>query len=129
MINNIKNTLTIVFVFTVFLAAISFAQEKQDSSKMNQNMKMHKMEMMKNHKMDMMNDSTHHKRHNEMNCTDTANCANIKADMNHSKMMNMKDHKMNCTDTAKCEKMKANMDHSKMMNIKYGSFNDDGFNS
>ena len=107
MINNIKNTLTIFFVFTVFLAASSFAQEKQDSSKMNQNMKMN-----------MMNDSTHHKMQNEMNCTDTANCENMKADMNHSKMMNMKDHKMNCTDTAKCENMKANMDHSKMMNMK-----------
>jgi len=129
MINNIKNTLTIVFVFTVFLTATSFAQEKQDSSMKGHNMKMHKTEMMKDHKMNMMNDSTHHKMHNEMNCTDIANCENMKADMDHSKMMNMKDHKMkmmsdsthhkmhgemNCTDAANCEKMKADMDHKMM---------------
>lgn len=102
MINNIKKILTIAFVFAFILSAFSFAQEEQDSSMMDKNIKIHKMEMMKDHKMNMMSDSTHQKMNDKMNCTDTTNCAKMKGSMNHKKMDEKDmDHKM--------------MDHSDMM--------------
>ena len=53
MLKTIIRKLTVAFVFTFIISALSVAQEKMDSTMNHKNMKMHNMEMMKDssHKM------------------------------------------------------------------------------
>ena len=53
MLNKISKTFVFVFMFSFCFTALSFAQEKSDSTMNHKNMKMHNMEMMKDssHKM------------------------------------------------------------------------------